>query len=574
MEEESTGEQRAIGAFALVLHTHLPYCRKAGRWPHGEEWLHEALAETYVPLLDALYALRDEGIPFRLTINLTPVLVEQLADADVQAHFLEYLDQEITAAREDRARFAASGEAHLEYLARFYEEFYRRVQGTFVERFEKDVIRAFRNLQDAGFIEIITCAATHGYLPLLSRDSSIYAQLKTAVASYERHFGRPPRAVWLPECAYRPAKLDDDGTWRPGLEEFLAGFGLRCFFAETKAIVGVRTVEAELEALPLGPYGEAERRYRVTVGKGTVSSGTTFSAYYVVNREGQVTDPPVAVIGRNERTGMQVWSASWGYPGDADYREFHRKDPVSGLQYWRVTGPNVDLGQKDLYHPDWAAAKVRQHAAHFAGLVKDLLHEHYEHTGEYGLIASNYDTELFGHWWFEGIAWIQETLTALAQEGAVDLTTACDYLEEHPPRETIALAEGSWGAGGTHWTWDNDDTHWMWPLIHEAERRIERLVAQYPNAGPEAEAALNQAGRELLLLESSDWPFLVTTGQAKEYAAERFRTHLERFQRLATLLENGDVAAACALATEWYELDKVFPELDYRWFAERQGKAR
>ena len=574
MTDEDDARQGAIGAFSLVLHTHLPYCRKAGRWPHGEEWLHEALAETYVPLLDALYDLRDKGVPFRLTVNLTPVLVEQLADADVQAHFIEFLDQEIAAAQNDQARFAASGEAHLGYLARFYEEYYRHVRATFVERFDGDVVRAFRNLQDAGLIEIITCAATHGYLPLLSRDSSIYAQLKTAVESYTRHFGRAPRAVWLPECAYRPAKQEDDGTWRPGLEEFLAGLGLRCFFAETKAIVGVRTVGAEVEPLPIGPYGEAERRYRVTVGKGTVSAGTTYAAYYVVNREGEVTDPPVAVIGRNEQTGMQVWSASWGYPGDPDYREFHRKDPVSGLQYWRVTGPNVDLGQKDLYHPDWAAAKVRQHAAHFAGLVKGLLREYHDRTGEYGLISSNYDTELFGHWWFEGISWIREMLTALAHDEAVALATASEYLEAHPPRETIALAEGSWGAGGTHWTWDNDDTHWMWPLIHEAERRMEGLVARYPHPEPEAEAALNQAARELLLLEASDWPFLVTTGQAREYATERFRAHLDRFQRLASLLEEGDVATAGALAGEWYELDKIFPAVDYRWFAARQGQAR
>ncbi|MBC7315165.1 MAG: DUF1957 domain-containing protein [Chloroflexi bacterium] len=253
---------------------------------------------------------------------------------------------------------------------------------------------------------------------------------------------------------------------------------------------------------------------------------------------------------------------------------FLGKDPVSGLQYWRVTGPNVDLGQKDLYHPDWAAAKVRQHAAHFAGLVRNLLREYHERTGEYGLISSNYDTELFGHWWFEGISWIREMLTALAHDEAVDLTTVSEYLGVHPPRETIALAEGSWGAGGTHWTWDNDDTHWMWPLIHEAERRMESLVARYPRPEPEAEAALNQAARELLLLEASDWPFLVTTGQAREYATERFRTHLDRFQRLASLLEEGDVATAGALAGEWYELDKVFPDVDYRWFAARQGQAR
>lgn len=563
-----------VGAFSLVLHTHLPYCRRAGRWPHGEEWLHEALAETYIPLLSALYDLWEQGVPFRLTINLTPILVEQLADDDVIANFETFLEGEMQAARKDQARFAADGDAQREVLATFYFDFYKGVLAAFVGRFGRNVINAFRRLQDAGLLEIITCAATHGYLPLLSRDSSIYGQLKTAVISYQRHFGRAPRAIWLPECAYRPAKQDADGVWRPGLEEFLAGLGLRCFFVETKTILGSRALATESEDVPLGPYGEAEKRYRVAVGQGTVSAGTTFAPYWVAGRDGQLTDPPVAVIGRNERTGMQVWAAAWGYPGDADYREFHRKDEHSGLQYWRVTGPNVELGAKDLYHPDWAARKVAQHARHFAGLVADLLQEHRASSGEFGLISSNYDTELFGHWWFEGVEWIKLVLTALAADERVALTTASEFLAQHPPRESMALAEGSWGAGGTHWTWDNPDTHWMWEPIHGAERRMEALAAQYAQADSRTTAALNQAARELLLLESSDWPFLITTGQAGEYATQRFRSHLERFERLATLLEQGEVGQAEALAHTLYELDKVFPDLDYLWFAARQGQAR
>jgi 1,4-alpha-glucan branching enzyme len=569
-----SGNAMPVGAFSLVLHTHLPYCRRAGRWPHGEEWLHEALAETYIPLLNALYDLWEQGTPVKLTINLTPILVEQLADADVKANLETFVEREMQAAREDIARFAEAGETHLHALASFYLEFYEHIKASFVQRFGRDVVGAFRRLQDAGYVEIITCAATHGYLPLLSRDSSIYGQLKTAVSSYERHFGRPPNAIWLPECAYRPAKQDQEGEWRPGLEEFLAGLGLCCFFVETKTILGSRALATESQDLPLGPYGEAEKRYRVAMGQGSVSAGTTYAPYFVAGRDGNLTEPPVAVIGRNERTGMQVWAAAWGYPGDPAYREFHRKDDRSGLQYWRVTAPNVDLGAKGLYDPRRAADKVAQHAQHFAQLVAELLLEHHARTGEVGLISSNYDTELFGHWWFEGIDWIKQMLATLAANETVDLTTARDFLAQHPPRESMALTEGSWGAGGTHWTWDNPETHWMWEPIHRAERQMEALVAQYPQAGPDAMAALNQAARELLLLESSDWPFLVTTGQAGEYATRRFRSHIERFERLATLLRQGDVAEAQALAKELYQLDKVFPDIDYRWFAARQGIAR
>jgi 1,4-alpha-glucan branching enzyme len=569
----------AVGAFQFVLHSHLPYCRRAGRWPHGEEWLHEALAETYIPLLDVLYDLRERGTPCRMTLSMSPVLVEQLADPDVCANFVTYLDEEIEVSSRDVARFAESGDAQLHFLAGFYRDTYQAIKRSFSERYGGDVIGALRQLQDADCIEISTCAATHGYLPLLSRDASIYAQLRAAVVSYERHFGRPPRAIWLPECAYRPAQRDPEGALRPGIEAFLSAQGLRCFFVETSAIEQGRPGYRPRAALALGSYALAEQRYQAATGEAATAmlqaeaGGTTYRAYLVAEPDGAVSAPPVAVIGRNERTGMQVWSAEWGYPGDADYREFHRKDPVSGLQYWRVTGPNADLGDKDVYHPDWAEAKIAQHAEHYAGLVEDLARDYYQQAGEYGLISSNYDTELFGHWWFEGVRWIGQVLAHLAESPSVDLVTTSGYLEAHAPERAIALPEGSWGAGGTHWTWDNPDTHWMWAPIHAAERRMEQLVARYPEAEGDALAALNQAARELLLLQSSDWPFLVTTGQAKEYATRRFNGHVSRFEQLAQALEEGAHGRAGELAATFFELDNVFPDLDYRWFAERQGQA-
>jgi len=566
----SLRKTKGIGAFTFVLHSHLPYCRMAGQWPHGEEWLHEALAETYIPLLNALYDLKEEGVPFKLTLSLTPVLTEQLADPDVRRHFLLYLDREIEAARRDILRFGEMGDAHLEYLAAFYRDYYLRIKESFLQRFAGDVILAFKRLQDEGYVEIVTSAATHGYLPLLARDSSIYGQLRTGVESYKRFFGRSPRAIWLPECAYRPA-YHEDGLVRPALEEFLAPLGLTCFFVETHAIEGGRPVGKAAGEVAIGPYSAIRRRYVIPIEEREATGGTTYSAYYVVGSDKGLTDPPVAVIGRNNRTGQQVWSADWGYPGDADYREFHKKDGESGLQYWRVTGPKVDLGGKDYYHPDWAEYKVEQHAQHFASLVEDLLRSYHEETSKYGIVSANYDTELFGHWWFEGIEWIKRVLRKLAQSDVVDLVTASEYVEVNEPEEVIALPESSWGAGGTHWTWDNPKTHWMWEPIHRAEKRMEKLVQKYPAAQKEALAALNQAARELLLLQASDWPFLVTTGQAKEYAEARFKKHLERFHRLADLLEQGDLAEAGRYASKLYELDKIFPHIDYRWFAPRQG---
>jgi 1,4-alpha-glucan branching enzyme len=574
-----------VGVFTFVLHSHLPYCRLAGRWPHGEEWIHEAAAETYIPLLNALYDLRAEGVPYRLTLSVSPVLMEQLADADIRAHLLIYLDEEIRGARADILRFGEADDLHREYLATFYRDFYQHIKTSFQERFSGDLVGALKRLQDEGYVEISTCAATHGYLPLLARDASIYGQLRAAVESYRRHLGRDPRTIWLPECAYRPAYVDSDGTVRPALEEFLAPLGLTCFFAETHAVEGSEPVGKAAGEVSIGPYGAIKRRYVVPQTDRISSGGTTYAAYYVSGSGQGLTEPPVAVIGRNNRTGQQVWSGDLGYPGEADYREFHKKDDESGLQYWRVTGSNVDLGDKDYYHPDWAAEKVIAHAQHFSQLVEELASAYHGRTGEVGIISANYDTELFGHWWFEGIEWIKQVLRLLAESELVGLTTANGYLTEYPPEEVIALPESSWGTGGNHWTWDNEETAFMWPQIHAAERRMEELVARYPNAGAEAGAengssdalaVLNQAARELLLLQSSDWPFLVTTGQAKAYATQRFDVHLDRFDRLAALAEAGLGAHepdARALADDLYHLDKLFPDIDYRWFASRQGRA-
>jgi 1,4-alpha-glucan branching enzyme len=547
-----------IGAFTFVLHSHLPYTRQAGRWPHGEEWLHEAAAETYIPLLDILHRLLADAVPAHLTLGLTPILLEQLADADVKRNFVTYVEDRIRAAEADQPRWRAEGDLHLAWMAGYYAERYQAVLDAFRENYAGDLPSAFAALQDAGLIEVMTCAATHGYLPLLDRDESIELQLSTAVATHRRHFGRPPKSIWLPECAYRPAYQGDDGRIRPGLETFLARHDFSVFFAETHMIEGGRPVGvAAGEAI--GPYGAVTRRYLVPSSEPFASAGSTFQPYYV-------SEPRVAVLGRENRTGLQVWSAEWGYPGDFDYREFHKKDGVSGLQYWRITGARVDLGDKDAYHPDWAQGHVVQHADHFAGLVHELLNRYRDETGKFGIICANYDTELFGHWWFEGIDWLEGVLRRVAASPAVEVTTATSFVEAHPPETVIHLPEGSWGAGGTHFVWDNADTHWMWPLIHAAEGRFAAVIDRSGNVSGSAERVLKQAARELLLLQSSDWPFLVTTGQAREYAVERFRRHLDNFSDLVQGLEDGRPDGD--LADRLYERDKVFPDIDFRWFHE------
>jgi len=583
--------------FTFVLHSHMPFYRGAGVWPHGEESLYEVMAETYVPLLEALFDLCDEGIYAKVTLGITPVLAEQLADPDIIERFEGYLSREIEAASEDVQRFQESGDQHFLYLAHFYLNWYRHVLDTFQQRFGRDIIGGFRRLQDVEAIEIITSGATHPYMPLMSRDSAIHAQLAVGKRVTQRHFGREPRAIWLPECAYRPGYFANapGGTQyaRPGIEQWLEESGIRLFFSDSSAIESgmvrgyaqrevrelfrdmVRTVEIApaiyeqaartIEEKGYESAGFVTEKRVIPFEGGESADGGTFEAYLV-------RDSEVAVIGRNKAIGEQVWSAAFGYPGDPQYREFHKKDAHYGFQYWRVTDSNLDLLYKQPYDPYHAAQRVPAHADHFVQLVENEARLYSEaHDGQPGIVASAYDTELFGHWWFEGIQWLKEVLARLAVSEHVQLVTASEWLEANPAKKVIDLPESSWGHAGTHVTWNNPETRWMWEAVHKAERRMESLADRYPDAEGDVALALNQAARELMLLEASDWEFLYTTGQARQYACERFVEHSNRFNALADALEVEDGAAsAVSLAHEYGERDNLFPDMDYRLFARRQ----
>ncbi|MFP5503785.1 MAG: 1,4-alpha-glucan branching protein domain-containing protein, partial [Candidatus Sericytochromatia bacterium] len=310
------------------------------------------------------------------------------------------------------------------------------------------------------------------------------------------------------------------------------------------------------------PYGDIEYE---PMPEQPMTGLNTFSGYWLPGDQ-------VAVFARRERASMQVWEADQGYPGDPWYREFHKRDGSSGMPYWRITGGDCDLADKAFYDPERAQERVEAHADHYVGLIVDLLKEYQDATGYDGHIVVPFDTELFGHWWFEGIEWIKQVVKRMAQRPEIHRATAAEALAESPPEFTHALPESTWGAGGHYHVWMNPDVEFMWPIIHRAEARMEELVERVPTPATKLqERALNQAARELLLLEGSDWPFLVTTGQAKAYAIERFNTHVERFETLADAILAG--ALTEALVAEIEAIDNAFPTLDYRRFANRNERA-
>ncbi|RPH75028.1 MAG: DUF1957 domain-containing protein [Candidatus Rokuibacteriota bacterium] len=525
----------------------------------------EATFECYLPLLDTAHRLVAEGLSPKWTINISPVLAEQLASPEFQKELSFYYENVRRACVESRAFFTHQGNEPVVALTFFWEEFYERMWELH-RRIGGDIPGTFAELQRGGHLEIITCAATHGYLPLLSRDESIHLQLRAAVESHTRHFGRAPRGIWLPECAYRPryewtapAGPDRGRRMRPGIEELLAAHGLEYFVADSHLVAASEPIFLYRDFVALrtelgdtaSPLPVGERR-------------SPYVPYRVASRGG--TGSAIAFI-RDPRSTLQVWSRDHGYPGDYDYLEFHKKHHPGGLRFWRITDSSGDLGSKQVYDSKIAIEKLGLQAAHFVGLVRETIEQACDDGS--ALVCSPYDAELFGHWWFEGPQWLEHVVREMARDGVRPMTLG-QALEVVPPRGPVQLPEGSWGEGGDHRVWLNRDTEWTWDRLYSAELEWVEHLQRGDGGDAELTRVLSQASRELMLLQSSDWQFLITTGAARDYAERRVAEHYADFKRLSEMahsLRQGQpfsVEAADTLRRLERE-DFVFPDLDLSW---------
>ncbi len=396
-----------LGYFTFVLHSHLPYVIGHGRWPHGMDWLNEAAAESYIPLLRVFNRLAAEGLTSGVTLGITPILAEMLAADVFKREFNDYLETKIKAAQEDVVTFEKLGDKHFTSVARMWEEHHQELQRVYREDFGEDLLGGFRRLMDQGILEVITSAATHGYLPLLGRDTAVQAQVKQGVAAYKRHFGRDPKGFWLPECAYRPrykwvpplADLATEPVLRKGVEEFLSENGLDYFFIDSHLLKGGRAIgvyKDRFEALE-----RLWERFASQFQERPEEQDKSPYQVYLVSSAPE-SKRPVAAFTRDPKTGLQVWSGEWGYPGDGNYLDFHKKRYPGGLRYWQVTSAKADLADKSPYHPEWISARINEQADHFVSMIVGILTEFREQHGRPGMVVAPYDTELLGHWWYRG----------------------------------------------------------------------------------------------------------------------------------------------------------------------------
>ena len=571
----------------FTLHSHLPYVVNHGTWPHGLEWLHEAAAETYLPLLRVVGELEAQGIFLRANVNLSPILLEQLAHPVFKAEFPKYVQRKIDSARVDQQTFVQEGERHLAEVAEFWLQFFQRALDDFKE-LGGDIIGRFRQFNDSGAIEVITCAATHGYAPLLGFDSCIRAQIATGVATHKKYFGKQPRGIWLPECGYRPAgswnfpvpfagqsTVETKPFYRDGVEQFLAENGIEYFFVDTH-LVETSAVFTPYEMMAGGVVPS-----RIPIAseiEGNQPHPSLYEPYYADTLNGT---PKVSFFPRDPKTGIQVWSGDMGYPGDPCYLDFHKKRWPGGHRYWQVTDSKADLGAKTAYYPQEAKNRTKTHAAHFVHLTRQALNGVTRDNGAPPILTAPFDAELFGHWWFEGPEWLRQVAIEYARpESQIKLISCGDYLSKHRPSGALAIAEGSWGKNGTNEVWLNPENNWTWTHIYPAEKTVRQMARAGRWKGDATAIRLaKQTCRELLLLESSDWQFLITTEAARDYAEKRFNVHLEQLRALIDAWRRfesvGQVSPECLAMLEKIEdLDGVFSDVNPDLWAEEPSRKR
>ncbi|MBW1810683.1 MAG: DUF1957 domain-containing protein [Deltaproteobacteria bacterium] len=524
------------GYLALVLHAHLPFVRHPEHDRFLEEdWFFEAITECYLPLLEVFERLARDHIPFKLSLVLTPSLLAMLSDDLLCSRYRLHLEELIELAEREVVRTRQSQE--LQLLARMYLDRFRKTQQRFVEHHRGDLVSAFAEFDRSGHLELFTSAATHAYLPALQHyPLAVAAQIRTAIWSHRKLFGRAPRGFWLPECGYFE-----------GLADQLAQSSVGYFILDTHGL---------LHANP----------------------GPSYGVYAPI-----LCRPGLAAFGRDRSSSRQVWSAKEGYPGDPDYREFYRDigfdlehqdlgphiQPTgdrknTGIKYFRITGQTRN---KKYYSQKKAIQKCDSHAKDFVQQRKLQIEKLWSETKGAGppIVVSPYDAELFGHWWYEGPLFLENVFRKIDSEQSVfECITLGDYLERHPIHQVATPSPSSWGHNGYNEMWLNESNDWIYNHIHWASKEMIALAEKHGQARDLVERFLNQAARELMLAQSSDWAFIMKTQTMVPYAVRRTNEHLLAFRRLHEQIK------ACQLDEDFVshleQLHNIFPDMDFRCY--------
>lgn len=521
------------GYVSFILHAHLPFIHHPESNDYLEEsWLYEAISETYIPLLKNFQKLVDEGVAFKITMSMTPPLLSMLDNKLLQKKYIHYLEQLIELSEKEVKRTTFNDK--MNNLSKYYFERYSNDLHLFRDVFNCNLISAFKHFQDIGVLEIITCGATHGYFPILYvNEKTIRAQIAVGVQTYKKYFGKNPRGIWLPECGYIPEA-----------DKYLKEFGLEYAIIETHGI---------LYANPTPIYG-------------TLAP--------IVSPRGFI------VFGRDMESSRQVWSSINGYPGDFNYRDFYRDigyeadyDYIrpyiahngarvhTGIKYHRITG---DTDNKDIYDIQWAKDSCERQAGHFLDSRNKQIANAAKYTSNPPIVVCPYDAELFGHWWYEGPYWLYMLFKKIYYDKCnFELITPSEYIDKFPVMQECEPCRSSWGANGYSEVWLNHSNDYAHKHLHTAGNKMCELAYNFKDVKNKLQIrALNQAARELLLAQSSDWLFIITNNTMTDYAHRRIKDHIGRFNKLYEELNSNKIDTKFLKEIE--EKDCIFPDIDYK----------
>lgn len=522
------------GFLSIVLHSHLPFVKHPEEEFFLEEnWLYEAISESYLPLYIAFTNLKEKGTKFQITMSMTPPLVLMLQDNLLLKRFNRYLKNRIELLKEE---FSSTVKGEIKELFKFYYDRYQDLYRVFNDELKGDLIYGFGELFNEGLLELITCSATHEILPLEINEKIKEVQVYLGVETFIKAFGREPRGIWLAECAYTQ-----------GIDRILSKHGIKFTILDTHGIL----------------YADMPPVYGVSAP--------------IISESG------VAFFGRDPESSKQVWSALEGYPGDFNYREFYRDigydlpeelvkkylHPAgfrfdSGIKLHKITG-KVPLNKKEPYDRNKAMEIVETHAGNF------MLNRELEAKYLLGIIdrepimLASFDAELFGHWWFEGPDFLESVLDKVYNfSNVIETINPYDYLVKYPVNQISEPSTSSWGDGGYFKVWLNEGTDWIYPYLHVMGQEMITLAKKYKNPTLLEKRLLNQMSRELLLAESSDWAFLISVGTAVNYATNMEKFHINAFYTLEQELNNKKINLNFLEYLE--EKDSIFPFIDYNIF--------
>lgn len=516
MTGSNPGADPVPGLFTLVLHTHLPWLAHHGRWPVGEEWLYQSWSAAYLPLLRVLRTLAAEDRKHLITLGLTPVVTAQLDDpycltgmhhwlANWQLRALEATT--LSGAQDDRKALRQFGiREHAQAEAAIED---------FSTRWRHGASPLLRELIDADAFELLGGPLAHPFQPLLNPRLRDFA-LREGLADARQRFGHTPQGIWAPECAYAP-----------GMETGYAAAGVSHFMVDGPSLHGDTAL-----GRPVG-------------------------------------DSDVIAFGRDLQVSYRVWSPKSGYPGHAAYRDFHTYDHLTGLKPARVTGRNVASEDKAPYDPQRADRAVDEHVADFVKMVRQRLFRETERIGRPAHVVAAFDTELFGHWWYEGPVWLERVLRALPEAG-IRVGTLADAKADGYVGAPVELPPSSWGSGKNWQVWNGEPVADLVQLNNEvvdtALSTVDKALTQNASVGaprPRDHVA-DQILRETLLTVSSDWPFMVSKDSAAEYARYRAHLHAHATREISDALAAGRREHAERLADGWNKADGLFGALDAR----------